>query len=330
MPELPDGTFRSQAEFNFIATLPDGTKVWVLSASGPTGEVHLPRGRLSVPVGQHASPLPATEHASPGRTNLMIVDGLLSYVDSSGNVVPVDTPGVQQFLQLLDTPGSYAGAGLQVVRVNLAENALEFSPAGVGALAAHHSYPARASHLLAGPGPFDSTLVHWPGWTIVDTRKDGNQIGANFPGFNRETDSGTGRRVAYVDYDQSIEENLQWIVNLYRGVPGNFTTWQTGITLWHRLLISGTPGGTEFTQLNMEVFDPTNAADVVVASAQRTVNTVAGSDPAYVPLTIPAAALNAAGFAPGDMVRLRMYSASGNFFGGFCNYHCSLLTTDWG
>lgn len=201
---------------------------------------------------------------------------------------------------------------------------------GVGSLD-HYAYPSRYDPIFAGASfVTDATLIHWPGWTVADTRKDDNSIYVFFPTFGIETDGATGRRVTYVENVSELEENGHWFMNFYRGIPSGFTSFGSGgITLSHKIIFSlGTPNATDNVQLNMEVYDPTNAGDVVVASASRQVFANA-PDSDYVDLTISAASLNAAGFSPGDMLRLRLYaSRPGTFFdNSYGHIRKSLLRT---
>lgn len=89
MPDLPDSTIGGQAEFNVVATLVGGAKRWLLSLAGPSGTVHLPAGKLTVPEGGFSTPLAAEDLPPAGRVSIMLVDGALSLVDSAGGVTPV-------------------------------------------------------------------------------------------------------------------------------------------------------------------------------------------------------------------------------------------------
>jgi len=100
-------------------------------------------------------PVPRAVFSNPSTADTRITN---AYLNSSNQLVVVDDADAEHviasggdFLELSDTPSSYVGGGLQFVRVNAAEDALEFAtPAGGGD--------------VSGPGAStDNAIVRWDG-----------------------------------------------------------------------------------------------------------------------------------------------------------------------
>lgn len=342
MGEPPLGKFEENPEYNFLCRLLNGETRWVLSASGVFEAVYLPTGLLDWrPLDAPPAAPP------PGRVRLWFQNGTLFFNSGSGPTPVAgaadflalsDTPGtytgqaglaavvnpgetgltfsalVTNLLALTDTPSSYAGqAGLHLA-VNAGETGIEFVPGGSGGggAAHHHSYPAvyyptRISFTAATY----TGLVHWPGWSAVDEAHWGNGLNAFLStapaSFQVETDATTGRRVTSARAVANHEEASGWGIYLHRGVPGGFSDWDPeGIKVATRVEWTGVIT-TESLTITVEVYAPTNPADVVVATASRVVT---ANDAGFVEITVPQGPLQAAGFVGGDLLRMRIYASS--------------------
>ncbi len=166
--------------------------------------------------------------------------------------------------------------------------------------------------------PIRSTMLHYPGWSGVDTFHDGNNTADRVPIFGREQDATSLDRTTFVQYQSNAEDGPTIQANLHCAVPQGFSQFGTqGLTFRHRVAFSGGggPPTTDDITITLNVFDPDNAAEVVAASIVRVRNNGAGQgdDAGYVELTVTQASLNAVGFTAGDLLRLQILGNPGNF-----------------
>lgn len=285
---------------------------WLLEVSGIQRAIFLPTGQMDLVDLIGNGPLPAADAPPPGRVRFRHRDGFLEVVDSNNVILwRANTPTPQAFLDLTDTPASYAGAAGQVVQVNAGATGLEFAPiapsAGIQPLI---SYPGRWQN--AGfPFALQEMLVHYPGFTVVNgsqtgvlTPIDGNLLGAkpipDYIPFGRELDTTAGKFTTFIAPQPSAEDGVQVLINLHAAIPESFSGWNAnGIRLRSRLAVGLT---TDSVNVTLRLYDPVTNA--IAFTATR----VAGPalEAGYLETIIPPAALNALSFAGGDMLRVEI------------------------
>lgn len=185
MPELPDSRFRDEAEYNFIATLPDGTKVWVFSATGPYRAAFLPTGLLDL------RPLAAFPDPPPNqRIRLGVLGNSLSLTDEQGNSTLIGGTPVPP------TPDAFFGGSwltyqgeavaqaseIQYARTFLSEGA---PLTGLRAYAAATSGPAAAMNMgiYSQPDPLSEDFTSAAGRPSARLVESGSFAVPASPGF---------------------------------------------------------------------------------------------------------------------------------------------------
>lgn len=150
-----------------------------------------------------------------------------------------------------------------------------------------------------------SSILHYAGFSLVDTRHDGNIMGSIFPIFTREQDTTTSNRTTSVQFQVDSGGVGTWEQSLHCVIPQGFSQFgSAGLVLRHRFSWDITTVA-ETSTLTIEAYDPNNAAEVVGASAVRNIDGTT-TDAGYVELAITQANLNAVGFVAGQMLRLRI------------------------
>ena len=316
---MPEPSFEGSAEYDFIGrdARPDpDVFVWLLNLSAIFQAAFFPTGKIDIPVGSFTSPLAPADLPPPGRQRLMLVDGVWSFVTSGGAVTPVSAgAGITSFLGLTDTPGSYAGAALQSVRVNAGETALEFSPAAGGGLDPVREMPAvNFFNNTAPPASYRLTGISYGRLGLLrESREsffDGYVTNLPPPTFGVEqVGAGVGHQTSYYDA-VVVDDPLAFAHFVHWRVPDD---WVSGFDAANAIRVNTktatVPAGNGGVAFDLEVYHPVTGVSLGVLATRSS----GAAETAYVFLAVSGATLNglvAPGLWAGSLMKFKLRARS--------------------